>query len=204
MTLLCHIGVHHTTIWRLAQRFRTTGTVKDRPRSGGPKVSLLKKNVTSGSQQVVTASYQKQGLSIKYEEQLESVYPRKINLKLVISNQENRLKVWVNCPPQKTATRMSKSTHASKPEDSTFFRMDLDSHLSLQLIACVSGDGLVNVLQRLVLYQLTALMAVSWWCGLWGGVHYAGNTNLIGIRQTLNTQRYCDDIWGHFYDWINP
>ena len=26
--------VHRTTKWRLAQRFRTTGTVKDRPRSG--------------------------------------------------------------------------------------------------------------------------------------------------------------------------
>ena len=30
-------GVHCTTIWRLAQRFRTTGAVKDRPRSGRPK-----------------------------------------------------------------------------------------------------------------------------------------------------------------------
>ena len=30
-------GVHRTTIWRLAQHFRTTGTVKDRPRSGRPK-----------------------------------------------------------------------------------------------------------------------------------------------------------------------
>jgi len=28
----------------------------------------------------------------------------------------------------------------------------------------------------------------------WGGVHYAGKTNLIVIRQTLNAQRYCDDI----------
>ena len=33
MTLLCH----HTIIWRLAQRFMTTGAVKDRPRSGRPK-----------------------------------------------------------------------------------------------------------------------------------------------------------------------
>jgi transposase len=30
-------GVHRTTIWRLAQRFRTTGTANDRPRSGRPK-----------------------------------------------------------------------------------------------------------------------------------------------------------------------
>ena len=30
-------GVHRTTIWRLAQRFRTTGTVKDMPRCGRPK-----------------------------------------------------------------------------------------------------------------------------------------------------------------------
>jgi hypothetical protein len=30
-------GVHRTTVWRLAQRYRTTGTVKDRPRSGRPK-----------------------------------------------------------------------------------------------------------------------------------------------------------------------
>jgi len=29
---------------------------------------------------------------------------------------------------------------------------------------------------------------------VWGGVHYAGKTNLIVIRQTLNAQRYCDDI----------
>ena len=29
-------GVHRTTIWRLAQRFRTTGTAKNRPRSGRP------------------------------------------------------------------------------------------------------------------------------------------------------------------------
>jgi hypothetical protein len=52
-------------------------------------VSLLEKNVTSGSQQVVTTSYQQQGLSTEYGEQLESAYPRKqsaINLKLVVSN----------------------------------------------------------------------------------------------------------------------
>ena len=30
-------GVHRTTIWRLAQRFRTTDAVQDRPRSGRPK-----------------------------------------------------------------------------------------------------------------------------------------------------------------------
>jgi len=29
---------------------------------------------------------------------------------------------------------------------------------------------------------------------LLGGVHYAGKTNLIVIRQTLNAQHYCDDI----------
>ena len=32
---------------------------------------------------------------------------------------------------------------------------------------------------------------------VWGGVHYAGKTNLIVIRQTLNAQRYCDDILRH-------
>ena len=31
------IGVHRTTIWRLAQRFRITDTAKDRPRSGRSK-----------------------------------------------------------------------------------------------------------------------------------------------------------------------
>jgi transposase len=30
-------GVHRTTIWRLGQHFRTTGTAKDRPRYGRPK-----------------------------------------------------------------------------------------------------------------------------------------------------------------------
>ena len=30
-------GVHRTIIFRIAQRFRTTGTAKDRPRSGRPK-----------------------------------------------------------------------------------------------------------------------------------------------------------------------
>jgi hypothetical protein len=29
---------------------------------------------------------------------------------------------------------------------------------------------------------------------VWGRVHYAGKTNLIVIRQTLNAQRYCDVI----------
>jgi hypothetical protein len=59
-------GVHRTTIWRLAQHFSTTGTVKDRPRSVDQNVSLLEKNVTSGSQQVGTTSYQQQGLSTEY------------------------------------------------------------------------------------------------------------------------------------------
>jgi len=84
-------------IWRLAQRFRTSGAVKDRPRSDRQNVSLLEKNVTSGSQQIVTASYQQHGLSIEYGEQLESVYPRKqsaINFKLVFSIQEDHIKVW--------------------------------------------------------------------------------------------------------------
>jgi len=41
------------------------------------KLSNKHLNVTSGSQQVVTASYQQQVLSTEYGEQLESVYPRK-------------------------------------------------------------------------------------------------------------------------------
>jgi hypothetical protein len=60
-------------------------------------VLLLEKNVTSGSHQVVTAFYQQQGLSTEYGEQLESAYPHKqstINLKLVVSNQEDHIKVW--------------------------------------------------------------------------------------------------------------
>ena len=90
-------GVHRTTIWRLAQRFRITGTVKNRTISVDQNFSLLEKNVTSRSQQVVTASYQQQGLSTEYGEQLESVYPGKqsvITLKLVVSNQEDHIKVW--------------------------------------------------------------------------------------------------------------
>ena len=29
---------------------------------------------------------------------------------------------------------------------------------------------------------------------VWGGVHYTGKTNLIVIRETLNAQRYFDNI----------
>jgi hypothetical protein len=47
------------------------------------------------------------------------------------------------------------------------------------MIAFVSGDGLVKALGMLVLCQLTALVAGR-------GVHYAGKTNVIAIRQTLN------------------
>jgi hypothetical protein len=60
-------------------------------------LSLLEKNVTSESKQVVTTSYRQQGLSTEYREQLDSVYPRKqsvINLKLVVYNQEDLITVW--------------------------------------------------------------------------------------------------------------
>jgi hypothetical protein len=63
----------------------------------GQNVSSLEKNVTAGTQQVVTASYQKQAFSTEYGEQLESVYPHKqssINLKLVVLNQEDQIEVW--------------------------------------------------------------------------------------------------------------
>ncbi len=29
---------------------------------------------------------------------------------------------------------------------------------------------------------------------VWGGIHYNGKTRLVIIRQTLNAQRYCDDV----------
>ena len=67
----------------------------DRP--VGRNVSFLEKNVTAGSQQVVTASYQQQAFSTEYREQLESVYPHKQsarNLKRVVSNQEDQMEVW--------------------------------------------------------------------------------------------------------------
>ena len=60
-------------------------------------VSLQEKNVTLGSQQVVTASYQQQVLSTEYGEELKSVYLRKqsaIHLKPVVSNQKDDIKVW--------------------------------------------------------------------------------------------------------------
>ena len=80
-------GVHRTAICRLAQRFRTTGTVKDRPRSGRPKRLTPREEryikITAGRDRFLPATR----IATEYGEQLESVYPRKqspINLKLVV------------------------------------------------------------------------------------------------------------------------
>ena len=122
-------GVHRTTIWRLAQRFRITGTVKNRTISVDQNFSLLEKNVTSRSQQVVTASYQQQGLSTEYGEQLESVYPGKqsvITLKLVVSNQEDHIKIWMSTT--KDSDTHGKISTCAETAGKYLFRMNIDSH----------------------------------------------------------------------------
>jgi transposase len=53
-------GVHRTTIWRLAQRFRTTGVVKDRPRSCRPRLLAPREErcvrITAGRDRFLPAS----------------------------------------------------------------------------------------------------------------------------------------------------
>ena len=76
--------VHRTTIWMLAHVSRPLTQLRIGQDPVGQNVPLLEKNVTSGSQQVVTA-YHQQVLSTEYGEELESVYPCKqsaIHLKL--------------------------------------------------------------------------------------------------------------------------
>ena len=53
----------------------------------------------------------------------------------------------------------------------------------------MSGDGPVAALRRLVICQFGGGSLM-----VWGEVQYAGKTNLIVIRQTLNAPRYCNDI----------
>jgi hypothetical protein len=69
--------------------------------------------------------------------------------------------------------------------------MNLDSHLSLQMVAFVSGDSLVKDLRKLVLCRLTTLVAEAcvmpidhFGCGslmVCGGVHYAKKTNSLNL-----------------------
>ena len=53
-------GVHRTTIWRLAQRFRNIGAAKDRPRSGRPKRLALRREryirITTGRDRFLPAT----------------------------------------------------------------------------------------------------------------------------------------------------
>jgi hypothetical protein len=58
------------------------------------------------------------------------------------------------------------------------------------MIVLVSGDGQVAALRRLVLCQLGGGSLM-----VWGEVQYAGKTNLIVIRKSLNAPRYCNDIY---------
>ena len=118
-------GVHRTTIWRLTQRFRTTGTVKDRPRSGRPKRLTPREEryirITSGRDHFLPAT------------RIVDRVRRATGVRISSQSVRNKLKACrfksirphtkdgVNCPPQNTATRMDKSAIAPKLEDSTFF-----------------------------------------------------------------------------------
>jgi len=90
-------GVHRTTIWRLAQRFRTTGTVKDRPRSGRPKRLTSREEryirITAGrdrflpTTRIVDKVRRASGVRI-------SAQTVRNKLKACLSNQEDHIKVW--------------------------------------------------------------------------------------------------------------
>ena len=97
----------------------------------GQDFSLLERNVASGSQQVVTASYQHQELSTEYVEQLESIYPCKqsaINLMFVVSYQEDHIKVWSELSTTKDSNMHGQINTCSETGGHYFFRMNLDSH----------------------------------------------------------------------------
>ena len=90
-------GVHRTTIWRLAQRFRATGTVKDRPRSGRPKHLTPREEryirITAGRDRFLPATrivdrvWRATGVRISAE-------TVRNKLKACLSNQEDHIKVW--------------------------------------------------------------------------------------------------------------
>jgi hypothetical protein len=97
MTLVCNLvftvqpcGGYHNVSGPLAQLRIGQDPV-------GQNIPLLEKNVISGSQQDMTASYQHQVLLTEYGEELESVYSRRqsaIHLMLPVSNQEEDIQVW--------------------------------------------------------------------------------------------------------------
>lgn len=152
--------VHRTTILRLAQRFSTTDRVKDMSRSGRPK------RLTSREERYIriTAVRDRHLPATRIVDRVRGstgVYPRKQSakiLKVFVLNQEDHIKVWRYCPPH--SDTHGKISTCAEIRVQYFFRMNLDSHLSLQMVAFVSRDGLMYALRRPVLCQLTAFVAI--------------------------------------------
>jgi hypothetical protein len=182
-------GVHRTTIWRLAQRFRTTGTVKDRPRSGRPKRLTPRKEryirIASPRDRFLPAT-------------------RIVDRVRRSTGVRNKLKAcrFKSCRPHKG---MELTVH-HKRQQHAWTNQQLRRHWRTVLFSDESrftlkfADGRIRVWRRTdEQFAAACVMLVDHfignWLVLWGGVHYAGKTNVIVIRQTLNAQRYCNDMY---------
>ena len=124
-------GIHRTTIWRLAQRCRTTGTVKDRPRSGRPKCLTSREEryirITAGRDRFLPAT--------RIVDRVRRVTGVRISAQTV----RNKLKAcrFKSRRPHKgmeLTVHHKRQRHAWKISNCAetggqyFFRMNLDSH----------------------------------------------------------------------------
>lgn len=191
-------NVHRSTVWRLINRYRQTGTARDRPRSGRPKKLTPREErylrftstrdkflpatrivhhlrATTGirvSAQTVRNRLDRLGIHARRPHKGMELTPHHQHQRLIWTNRHLR---WLN-------------------RDWRTVMFTDESRFTLKF-----ADGRIRVWRRKnERYHASTVMQKDMFGGgslmVWGGIHYGGKTNLMIVRGTLNARRYCDNI----------
>ena len=178
-------GVHRTTIWRLAQRFRITGTVKNRTISGRPKFLTPREEryikITTGRDRFLPAT------------RIVDRVRRATGVRISGQTVRNNLKA---CRFKSRRPHKDMDVH-HKRQRHAWENQHMRRNCRKVLISDESrftlkfSDSRIRVWRRPAeRFAEACVMPVDHFGGgslmVWGRMHYAGKTNLIVIRQTLN------------------
>lgn len=191
-------GVHERTIFRLQARFRQTGNVKDRPRSGRPRITTPRED-----RYVVTSSRRHRFMPArKLVNQLRAATGTRIS----VYTARNRLRAarlrarrpYVGIPltARHRAARLNWARQHLGWTRRRWNRIVFtdESKFNLQ-----GADGRIRVWRRKGerLDPANVIQRDRYGGGsvmVWGGISHSGKTELITIRGNLNAVRYCNEV----------
>lgn len=192
-----HFNVHESTISRLKTRFRQTGAVVDRPRTGRPRKTTQREDLF-----LVTSSRHNRFMSSRrLADRLRNTTGTRVS-DMTVRNRLHSARLKAHRPyvgiPLTARHRQARVDWSRirrrwtrRQWNDVLFSDESRFNLSF-------SDGRIRVWRRGERLDAANVVERDRYGGgnvmVWAGIYYHGKTELVTVPGTLTAQRYCDEI----------